>query len=45
MAMTAWETYVEDRLYELTTERLQKLSDQTTAKFVQNKLATMPVSA
>lgn len=35
MAMTAWETYVEDRLLEAATERL----DASIAAFVQGKLA------
>lgn len=38
MAMTAWETYVEDRVYELTTERLSKLADEAAVRFIQNKL-------
>ena len=38
LAMTAWETYVEDRLLELTTERLNALNDQTIARFVSRKL-------
>ena len=38
MAMTAWETYVEDRVYELTTERLLKVTDHTTARFVKSRL-------
>ena len=38
MAMTAWETYVEDRVYELTTERLAKLSDQTATRFISSRL-------
>ena len=38
MAMTAWETYVEDRVYELTSERLVKVTDQTAARFVRNRL-------
>lgn len=38
MAMTAWETYVEDRLQELTTERLEALNDPTIVNFVRGKL-------
>ena len=38
MAMTAWETYVEDRLLEATAERLRGLPDEAIAKFVQAKL-------
>jgi predicted nucleic acid-binding Zn ribbon protein len=38
MAMTAWETYVEDRLSEACAERLGDLSDKTVAGFVQAKL-------
>ena len=38
MAMTAWETYVEDRVLEACTERLRDLSDRTVAEFVQSKL-------
>ena len=40
MAMTAWEPYVEDRLYELTTQRLEQLSDQTTVDFIAHRLET-----
>lgn len=38
MAMTAWETYVEDRILEATASRLQGLADSTIASFVQSKL-------
>lgn len=38
MAMTAWETYVEDRLIEVSVERLTVLSDSSIAAFVQTKL-------
>jgi RiboL-PSP-HEPN len=38
MAMTAWETYVEDRITEAATERLQGLSDPHILAFVQSKL-------
>jgi hypothetical protein len=38
MAMTAWETYVEDRVLEASTERLRGLADTTIAAFVQSKL-------
>jgi len=40
MAMTAWETYVEDRLLEVSAERLSGLSDRSIAEFVQKKLDT-----
>lgn len=39
MAMTAWETYVEDRVAEACTERLGGLTDPSIAEFVQCKLA------
>lgn len=39
MAMTAWETYVEDRVTEASNERLQGLADSSIASFVQSKLA------
>jgi hypothetical protein len=39
MAMTAWETYVEDRVTEAVTERLRGLADSSIAAFVQAKLA------
>lgn len=39
MAMTAWETYVEDRVIEATNERLQALADSSIAAFVQGKLS------
>lgn len=39
MAMTAWETYVEDRLLEACHRRLEGLSDSTIATFVKSKLA------
>src|SRR5712671_3144082 len=38
MAMTAWETYVEDRLLQAAAERLRGLPDEAIAKFVQAKL-------
>ena len=38
MAMTAWETYVEDRVIEATAERLSGLADSSIASFVQSKL-------
>jgi hypothetical protein len=38
MAMTAGETYVEDRLIEATSERLQSLSNSSIAEFIQSKL-------
>jgi hypothetical protein len=38
MAMTAWETYVEDRILEAASERLRALADGTIAAFVQSKL-------
>lgn len=38
MAMTAWETYVEDRVTEATTKRLSGLEDGSIASFVQAKL-------
>ncbi len=38
MAMTAWETYVEDRVLEAAAERLRDLTDQSIAAFVQSKL-------
>lgn len=39
MAMTAWETYVEDRVTEAATERLRGLADSSIAEFVQARLA------
>lgn len=39
MAMTAWETYVEDRVTEAITKRLSGLADGSIASFVQAKLA------
>lgn len=39
MAMTAWETYVEDRVIEATSERLQGLADSSIAAFVQGRLS------
>lgn len=39
MAMTAWETYVEDRLQEAATARLSKLRTREVAEFVNRKLA------
>lgn len=38
MAMTAWETYVEDRLLEISTTRLAALNDSSLADFVRSKL-------
>jgi hypothetical protein len=38
MAMTAWETYVEDRVLEAAVERLRALADQSIVAFVQSKL-------
>ena len=38
MAMTAWETYVEDRLQEAVAERLAGLSDTDIGKFMEKKL-------
>jgi RiboL-PSP-HEPN len=38
MAMTAWETYVEDRVLESAAERLRALADQSIAALVQSKL-------
>jgi hypothetical protein len=38
MAMTAWETYVEDRLQESAVERLRGVADELIAGFVQAKL-------
>lgn len=38
MAMTAWETYVEDLLQEASTERLNRLRDREVAAFVGKKL-------
>ena len=38
MAMTAWETYVEDRLQEATDTRLAKVRDKSVAEFVRKKL-------
>jgi hypothetical protein len=39
MAMTAWETYVEDRVMECANARLQGLSDASIGAFIQGKLA------
>lgn len=39
MAMTAWETYVEDRLEEAAAERLAGVADSLLGKFVRNRLA------
>lgn len=39
MAMTAWETYVEDRVSEASTDRLKGLADSSIASFVESKLA------
>lgn len=38
MAMTAWETYVEDRVMEASAERLQGLADSSIATFIKSKL-------
>lgn len=38
MAMTAWETYVEDRVMEAASERLRGLADSSIATFVKSKL-------
>ncbi len=38
MAMTAWETYVEDRVEEATEERLRAVEDQSIKKLVRSKL-------
>ena len=38
MAMTAWETYVEDRVLEAAAQRLQGLNDTGIVKFVQLRL-------
>lgn len=38
MAMTAWETYVEDRVMEATAERLRGLNDAGVGALVQSKL-------
>ncbi len=38
MAMTAWETYVEDRLQEATAVRLSNVTDESIAAFVRSKL-------
>lgn len=38
MAMTAWETYVEDRVLEAAEERLRAVADRSIAAFVQAKL-------
>ncbi len=38
MAMTAWETYVEDRVLEAAAERLRGLADSSITAFVQSKL-------
>jgi hypothetical protein len=39
MAMTAWETYVEDLVTEVTKTRLRSLADSSIASFVESKLA------
>lgn len=39
MAMTAWETYVEDRLQEASTQRLSELRNRDIAELVASKLA------
>ena len=38
MAMTAWETYVEDRVQEAASERLRALADSSISAFVQSRL-------
>jgi hypothetical protein len=38
MAMTAWETYVEDRIQEAASERLSGIADSTIGQFVKSKL-------
>lgn len=38
MAMTAWETYVEDRVSEAAAERLQSIEDSVVAAFMNGKL-------
>ncbi|MBK9132421.1 MAG: hypothetical protein IPM20_12395 [Gammaproteobacteria bacterium] len=38
MAMTAWETYVEDRVLDAADERLRELPDSPISTFVQSKL-------
>lgn len=38
MAMTAWETYVEDRIAEATDERLRPVGDESIARLVRSKL-------
>jgi len=38
MAMTAWETYVEDRIAEAAVERLRGIADSGIAAFVQSRL-------
>lgn len=38
MAMTAWETYVEDRVQEAAAERLAGLLDSSIATFIKNRL-------
>jgi hypothetical protein len=38
MAMTAWETYVEDRVSEAAAERLSAIGDASIAAFVQSRL-------
>ena len=38
MAMTAWETYVEDCVLELAAQRLSELRNRSIAKFVETKL-------
>ena len=39
MAMTAWETYVEDRLVEACDERMRKVKDGSISAFFKSKLA------
>jgi hypothetical protein len=38
LAMTAWETYVEDRVNEVTATRLAEVADKTIAEFVRSRL-------
>jgi hypothetical protein len=39
MAMTAWETYVEDRVLEAATQRLAGITDSALAEFVRSRMA------
>jgi len=40
IAMTAWETYVEDRLLEASKERLSQVNDPSIVSFMESKLAS-----